>query len=209
MRTKNPRGSNEIYLTRHAKAEHNIKEGFFAGGRTDTRLSDTGKKEVVELARQIAKLGNSIKTIFCSQLVRSRETAEIIAREIRRNGFPAKIIEISGLNEVNVGEFTGKSGEAVKRLYPKEAASFYEGNISNWNFPKGENFEKLCKRAKTVFAYIKKTVRPHEGAIIVGHAMFNRTLLYLLYPKRKNLWQPIIYPHNTLIPIKEKLFKQK
>lgn len=63
-----------IYLMRHGQTNGNI--GNRLDGTTDTPLNHTGRGQAVVAAKEVAKL--KIDHIFCSDLSRAHETAEIV-----------------------------------------------------------------------------------------------------------------------------------
>ncbi|MDO4312283.1 MAG: histidine phosphatase family protein [Eubacteriales bacterium] len=85
-----------IYLVRHGKPD-------FPGGirrcigRTELPLSETGRQQARELAAYFAR--HPVEHIFTSPLIRSRETAELLAD----GRYPVQIIP--GLQELDMGEW--------------------------------------------------------------------------------------------------------
>jgi len=193
-----------IILARHAESKHNIytKDAVFAGGETDSKLSEEGEKRAEKLSREIIEIGGC-DIILCSPLKRSRDTAEIIGREIESlTGKSPTIETVDELREISTGLFTGKTRSYVLKHYPRQAASFYDGNIKKWNFPKGENYQKVSERARYVLLEAQRYVESGKSVLLIGHGMFNRILLHLVYPDKKELWQPTTYPHARLIKLK-------
>jgi broad specificity phosphatase PhoE len=186
----------ELLLARHGKAEHNVAMGGFAGGRIDTNLSSIGIEETKFLAKEILEDGGC-DIIFCSQLKRSKQTAEILAKEFERAGKKVGIQEIDGLEEVDVGEFTGKFQSDVEKLYLKEAKPFYEGQMDKLDFPGGENFDDVKKRLEKVL--IKAEESDYKKILLVGHAIFSRIVLSIWYPDKPELWKPVAYPHDRIV----------
>lgn len=196
--------NNKILLARHAESEHNIytKDAVFAGNETDSELSEEGKKGAEKLSREIIEIGGC-DIILCSPLKRSRDTAEIIARKIDLTIGKTPIIKRAGnLREISAGLFTGKTRSYVLKHYPQQATDFYDGNIEKWDFPQGENYAQVLKRAKDVLSAAQKYALSGQRVLLVGHGMFNRVLLSFIYPDKKELWQPTAYPHDRLIKLK-------
>ena len=64
-----------ILLARHGETDDNI-EPIRIQGSVDTPLNDTGRAQARELAERVA--GEGLQALYCSQLSRARETAEIV-----------------------------------------------------------------------------------------------------------------------------------
>ena len=67
-----------IYAIRHGETDWNLKE--IMQGQTDNPLNDTGRKQAKASIKEIAKL--KINYIFSSDLIRAKETAEIINKDL-------------------------------------------------------------------------------------------------------------------------------
>lgn len=73
-----------IFIVRHA-----IAEDFSKSGRDEDReLSPAGRKKMKVAAAGFAGLGMGIDRVFTSPLIRARQTAEILARELKYKGAP-------------------------------------------------------------------------------------------------------------------------
>ncbi|HOX41213.1 MAG TPA: histidine phosphatase family protein [bacterium] len=191
----------EAWLLRHGKAPHNKpdKVATFAGKRVDSGLSDEGKYETAGLAEEINEHGG-VNAIVCSTMKRSRQTAEIIANKTKElSGKEIPVIEITGLEEVDVGDFTGLTEKEAKELSIDSAEAFYQGRLTDLNFPNGEDYLALKERVSGVLDQLRSLSDTHGRIAVVGHGMFNRILLHELHQDRKELWQPRGYPHNRIV----------
>jgi probable phosphoglycerate mutase len=92
--------STTLLLARHGETDANRERRW--QGQTQTALNDTGREQARTLARELA--AEPPDAIFCSDLDRARETAEIIGAEVGRPVFPEP-----KLREVDVGSLAGKS----------------------------------------------------------------------------------------------------
>jgi len=181
-----------IYLIRHGECQHNLGEQIFAGSSVDNLLSKVGIETVKKLANEFAD--KEIDLIIESPLRRSKETALILSKELA-----VPIIEIPELKEINVGKFAGLTKAKALKKYPKEARSFYSGEIRKWVFPSGESFLELIQRVELLLAKINEL--PAHNIIVSGHSMFNRLILFYCFPEDRSKWQPTTYPHNRIINI--------
>ncbi|MDQ5949469.1 MAG: isoleucyl-tRNA synthetase, partial [Patescibacteria group bacterium] len=97
---------NTYTLIRHGEAETNARGHVISSQHTEENpLTDEGKKQVVEQAKKLQD--KKIDIIISSPFLRTRETAEIVAKEI---GYDANNIIIDPrLREISAGEeFEGK-----------------------------------------------------------------------------------------------------
>lgn len=193
----------QIILARHARATHNLHEdkATFAGGRVDSPLSTEGIAEATALGKNVAKKFQ-IAAIVYSTMKRSRQTAEIIAKEVANTtGKKVKLIKIENFQEMDGGDFTNRTREEISKIYPRELKFFLDGNVKKWSFPNGEDYQKAKERALTIIKTLKQIAGKYGNIIAVGHGMFNRVILSLIYPDKKELWQPTDYPHDRVIQL--------
>lgn len=73
-----PTLTTRLYIVRHATAE----DAADAGGDHARRLTKKGRKAFARLVRRLAAAGMEVDLVATSPLVRTRETAEILAAEL-------------------------------------------------------------------------------------------------------------------------------
>jgi len=191
----------EYVLGRHAKAEHNIvgDKATFAGGRIDSELSNEGKEEIKDIIEKIITDGGC-DLIVCSTMKRSQETAEIVAQGIEEQlDRRPEVKIIQDLQEIDVGNFTGNTTDWAREHYSEAADNFYNGEVAKWDFPEGENYETISQRVRSVIAQLREIAEPGQKVVIIGHGMFNRVFLSIIFPEKEELWRPTAYPHDRLI----------
>lgn len=195
---------NKIYLLRHGKALHNKPDevATFGGGQIDNELTKTGELETAKFAEDLFRESGGIDGIFCSGMKRSRQTAEILSRRLEElNGDKVKIVVLNDLEEINVGDFTGRTEAESREIDHIAAEAFYDGKITDLNFPNGEDYEKLKKRVGSVTEQLKRVAcqKPAGNFAVVGHGMFNRVILHELFYDKTDLWRQRKYPHDRVI----------
>jgi len=89
-----------LLLVRHGETDSNRERRW--QGQTETALNDNGRAQARQLARELGS--DPPDTIFCSDLDRARETAEIIGAELGR-----EVHAEPRLREVDVGSLAGRS----------------------------------------------------------------------------------------------------
>ena len=169
-----------IFLLRHCQTQLSDKKRLI--GQYDVPLSQEG----IALSHRIGEIlkKNQLHHVLCSDLKRSKKTAEIIASYI--NHKPQSLKE---LNEISLGRWDGMYIDDIRNKYPIEYDQRGK-DLINYKISGGENFIELQERAKTIFKEIQKK----EGNIlIVGHSGFNRALLCEL----------LKIPINRLLTIKQ------
>ncbi len=134
----------------HGTTTYNEKEK--ATGWEPGELSKTGKKQCMELRAILKKQKMKFDVIFCSDLKRAVESAEIL--------FPdAVIIPDKRLREANYGDLTGKGAGTFKN----KLADFV-----NAPFPNGESYKAVEKR---MAEFLNDIFEKHPGKhiAIVAH----------------------------------------
>lgn len=128
-------------------------------GSTETTLTAEGRKQA-KLAGQQAK-NLSIDLIVCSTMKRTRETAEIAAKEM---GYPVEnILHSSLLIERHFGELEGQP---------------YKPDLDLDGFADVESTETLLHRAQLALEWIESL--PGDSILVVSHGSFGRALRHIV-----------------------------
>jgi broad specificity phosphatase PhoE len=158
-----------IYLLRHGALADDSRDRFI--GQIDLPLVAGGIRQAQALAQALRT--EDIGIIYCSDLLRSQQTAEIIADEIN-----APIEARRELREISLGSWEGLSRSEVKISFPEQYAA--RGNdIENYRIPGGESFAECRLRALAAWEEILNC--GSERVAVVGHAGINRLLLCHLF----------------------------
>ncbi len=124
-----------FYLIRHGHNDY-VKKGKLAGRLGGVHLSDLGRAQAQALADHLS--GVKLSAIYASPLDRAIETAEPIAAA---QGL--KLIERSGLHEIDYGSWQGGS---LKTLRRRKLWSVIQTTPSLARFPSGESFPEAQAR---------------------------------------------------------------
>jgi len=154
-----------IYLVRHGDIGLGRDKRYI--GRSDPTLSALGKKQATLLKEQFSRV--PLDNIYCSDIGRAQQTAGIIASA--HHIVPIAHVE---LQELNMGDWEGKTFSEIKAKYPKEFKARGE-DIANYSPPLGESFFDCYKRVIPVFESLAKS--DETTILIVGHAGVNRVIL--------------------------------
>lgn len=167
-----------IYLIRHGEIETNGENRYI--GVIDLPLNINGIAEAKKL--KVFFQDVSLDKIYCSDLQRSVQTAEIIAEKKI-----TQIEKLSELREINMGNWEGKTFREIKEKFPKEFNARLD-EIENFKPNGGESFKECQLRAISIFNKIAET--NNKNVVIVAHAGINRSILaYLLGMPLKNIFK--------------------
>jgi broad specificity phosphatase PhoE len=149
-----------FYFVRHGESEANAARRF--AGQSDSPLTERGR-------RQAETVADALKTvhfdkIVSSDLSRTRDTAEVIARV---QGVPVEIVP--ELREIDVGETTGKAFDEIAGL-----PQWKDDGFVAW--PGGETLEQVLARSHAAIARLARE-NPGKTICVVGHGGTNRILL--------------------------------
>lgn len=186
-----------IYIVRHGETDWN-KEGIYQG-QTDTSLNENGRQTVRELGKILSRINFS--AIYSSDLLRARETAEII------NDFlNVPIYYTRDLRELHFGDWTGIS---IWEMEEKDPELFRKWQEDPWNIspPGGETFRELTERVIRALEEITERHK-NENILVVSHAGPIKAMVFgLLSATGKAYWN-IKISHSTVVIIdKDKDYK--
>ncbi len=154
--------SNRYFLLRHGLAETNIKGILSADPKRKYHLTSKGKEQVMKAAQGIKKLlkDEKIDLIFSSDILRCKETAEIVKKEL---GFNGKIILTKNLREIGLGEWEGKSMKELKKYLSKNLKEYLSCGLK-----RGESWNDFKIRALSFIDEIEKKYK-NKNILIVSH----------------------------------------
>ena len=160
-----------IYFVRHGQTENNalnIKQG------AEGSLSEKGREQALETARRFPKEKGRPQIIIASPYKRTRETAEIIAKELHlKIKYTDLLVERRNPSEV-IGRWGGDP--EVKGIMDHMDRSYHPDDL---RISDEENFIDLKKRAKKLLSYIKW--RRQKRIIMVTHSNFLKMVVsYML-----------------------------
>ena len=150
-----------VYLARHGQTAYNL-EGRFQG-QLPVGLDETGRGQAAELGERVA--GYHFVALWCSPLLRARETADIVAGRI---GLPPR--EDPRLMETDAGDWTDRSFAEINAEAPEQFAAFVAG-AADFAFPGGESFAEQELRVGAALDDVERGALP---ALVVCHGMVIR-----------------------------------
>jgi probable phosphoglycerate mutase len=159
------RSAASIFLARHGQTAYNL-EGRFQG-QLPVPLDDTGRTQAAELAERAAT--HDFAKLWCSPLLRARETADIVAARIglEPHGDPR-------LMETDAGDWTDRTFADVQAEAPDAFAAFVNGE-PDFAFPGGESFAQQGIRVAASLADVEEGTLP---ALVVCHGGVIRIAIF-------------------------------
>jgi broad specificity phosphatase PhoE len=175
-----------IFLARHGETAYNA-EGRFQG-QGPVPLNQTGLDQAQALAEQAVVY--EFAALWCSPLLRARETADIVARII---GLTPR--EDPRLMETDCGDWTDRSFTEVQAEDPEGFVRFASGDPT-FAFPGGESF---AQQAVRVAAAIEEIERGEAPALVVCHGGVIRIALFQHSKDREALGERVA--NATIVPL--------
>lgn len=154
-----------IYLMRHGLDDEN-----YIGGWSDVHLIKQGKEDVLANSDWI-KENLEIKQIICSDVMRCKETAEIVNKKIE---LPIRYTDI--LKEQNKGILNGMQKEKACENYKD-----FLDNLDIYSvYPGGESLVNLYKRVQK---NLQKIFAEDDNTLMITHRGVINMIYYILLDK--------------------------
>ena len=178
----------KLILVRHGESFGN-RDRIFA--EEHTPLTELGRKQAFEVAGRIAARFRPT-ALVSSPLVRARQTAEIIGREI---GLEVELM--SGLEESDFGFLKGQSYEVYHR-HIKQDPTFDKNAVWRWVPEGGESTEQAGQRVIPVLEQLAAR-HPDEEILVVCHGM----LMVAIFAQMAGTWHGFDVPPNCAVLVME------
>jgi len=150
------RFKNKYYLLRHGEAISNTKNIISCWPeKFSVPLTEEGKEQIKKAAVKLKK--KKIDLIFSSDLLRTKQTAKIVSKELE---IPVKYDK--RLREYNAGIFNGGPIEELKNFFKTEEERLVKKP------PKGETYQEIVKRV-TNFLNEMKEKYSSKNILVVSH----------------------------------------
>jgi len=179
-----------VLLARHGETDDNGEPVRVQGFR-DTPLNDTGRRQAAELAERVS--GQGIVSLWSSDLIRARETAEIVGRRI---GLLPRLDP--RLREANRGRWEGRLFLDIERDEPELYRAWLEAGPT-FRFPEGESLQDQLERVRAAVLEI------HSGgelpALVVCHGGSIRVILCTRDPRGLAAFHEFSVPNVALVAL--------
>lgn len=144
----------KVYFIRHGESEVNVRQEINEDVSRIVHLTPLGKKQAEEAGKKLK--GKGIEVIFCSPFTRTKETAEILNKVLKK-----KIIVDKRIREI----YLGFEGENVERYREARRASG-EGHF-NFKIRGAENFADAAERFKDFIEELRS--ENYDSVLVVTH----------------------------------------
>jgi 2,3-bisphosphoglycerate-dependent phosphoglycerate mutase len=164
----------KLILVRHAESEWN-KLGKWTG-LTDVHLTDKGQQDATLLGEALKDI--DIDVVYCSEQVRTLETAQTILRVAKKDKVEIKRSKL--LNERDYGEYTGlNKWEVLDKL----GDDIFHQIRRSWDYPipGGETLKMVFARSVPFYKqYIVPQLHDGKTILITSHGNTLRSLIKYL-----------------------------
>ena len=181
---------NSYFILRHGRNIHQTEKKDIVYGwpedETPCVLDAVGIAQVEESAKELRKKG--IDLIFASDILRTRQTAEIVVEDTK------KIYYDERLRDINWGIFQGRTKQ--------EAWAYFQNMEEKFNkaVPQGESWNDCRKRAMELIEEIEEKYQG-KTVLLVSHG----DILWLLESSFKGISDPkeLLQERLTMIGVGE------
>jgi probable phosphoglycerate mutase len=151
-----------VWLVRHGETADNSKRIF--QGQRGSGLNRLGRAQAERIAARLEAGPAKIKAIVSSDLERAAETAGIVAAPLR-----VRVELDPDLRELDLGTWSGKSYDEVRRLYPEDFQTWLSGRDIRRGG--GETYGELAVRVDRAIRRAAERHSPTAAApiVIVSH----------------------------------------
>lgn len=156
----------KLYVIRHGHTDLNEK-GYY-NGQFDEDINEHGINDAMKAREKIKDL--DIDVIYCSPLIRTKHTCEII----NCNNIP--VVYDDRLKERTLGYLDGKNFE-----YEDYSASKYRNYNFRYNIDGAEEMPEFFERVKSFLDELKEK-ESDKNVLIVTHGGVMRAIYYIFNP---------------------------
>jgi len=150
---------NNYFILRHGQTIHQTKKRGIVYGWPDDEppcgLTKFGKEQIKKSVKKLKK--KDIDLIFCSDARRTKETAEIVAKEL-----DLRVSYDERLRDVNWGIYQGKSALRAWAYYKNPKLRFKKAP------PKGESWDEVRDRMLSIFKELEQKYNG-KNILIISH----------------------------------------
>ena len=149
-----------LLIVRHGETDYNKTKRV--QGTQQIPLNERGKNQALQVAKSLRQF--KITHIYCSGLVRARETAEII-----NSSFSLPIVKDNRLNERNWGNWESKKRDEILKPGENFENIWSEENLDA-NPHQGETTREFMKRCVDFLYWIIENHAESDVILVVTHA---------------------------------------
>lgn len=182
---------NTYYLVRHGQTVWNTLGQ--TQGHGNSPLTELGIQQAKDLAEALKEY--SIDIIYCSDLGRAVETAEIIGKELNIEIHPTE-----SLREMGFGVWEGMPLREIEKIYP-ESFKMWRNEPEKVHIEGGETLDMIKQRQDKLIEELNEKYK-NKHILLVSHSVTVRVmLLSFLESHVRNIYR--IKQDNTALNIVE------
>jgi broad specificity phosphatase PhoE len=170
------------YFIRHGEIDSNRRKVY--SGRSEECLNATGRAQVKSTCNEISNL--NIDAIYSSPLNRTRQTAEIVADQLRWTN-PLHVDEC--FNELKMGPWEGMPEEEVAKQFPEEWA-IWNTSPESLSISGRETLQELQTRVVQGMRHIDKR-NDYTSVLVVTHVAVIRVVTLFARDISLNLYKSV------------------
>lgn len=160
LKSKVKKSGNKYIIMRHGETLGNTKGEVSSTVNDDDHLTDLGKDQVEKASHKLKK--QKIDYIIASPFIRTKETAEIVAKEIGIK--ETDIIYHDSLHEISIPMYEGRKWEDYSKDYPID-------NLDDWDHaPEGNETRADVKKRTMAFLYEMDEKYSNKNILVITHA---------------------------------------
>jgi len=161
MKQFTKKSGNKYFMMRHGESEKNTLKLCTSAIDGPYHLTDLGKEEAKKTAQDL--LDKKITKIIASPVIRTRETAEIVADVL---GIPQdQVVYDDTIRELGYGEFEGKTKDEYHKWHNENNVGY------TTKIPGGESIQDARNRSAEALYRIDQE-NSNENILIITHGIF-------------------------------------
>jgi probable phosphoglycerate mutase len=155
-----------------------------------------GRQQAAALAERLASCSPAISHLYTSPVLRARQTAEPIARQLGS----APIVH-DGLRELNFGQVSGLTLETFRQTMPRIYAQWQDRSDLEFQFPGGEQRQAFFRRVGLALDEVMARY-PRSAVAVVAHGGTLRAGLAHLFPGTMRDWWAYALHNGSLTRVR-------
>jgi isoleucyl-tRNA synthetase len=166
-------GTTEVWFSRHAESTSNVASKM-SDWSDDPHITEKGREQAKNAGQILKSQGKNFDVIIHTDRIRTRDTAEIIAREI---GFEGEYIIDDGFAEQTAGEYANKTLADIAEMgwFPADTS-----HVELRKLYKNNSVENIAQFEERILRTYENILKKYAGKriLIVGHAGTSRPILH-------------------------------
>ena len=152
----------DLWLLRHGQTDWNVTGRWQGQTSHAPGLNDIGRAQAISVREHLT--GICFAAIYCSDLLRARQTAELISESLN-----LKVSLEPRLREMHLGAWEGMLSSDIEARYPQELAERARDPL-HARAPGGESPLQVAERVIPAVTDIAKKY-PDDSVLIVSHGV--------------------------------------